>query len=99
MKLSFRKFIKRQPLFGDVDAYLRSQGFVLFDLVTQDGWCRLPRYLSPFQSQRRAGQLLWADAVYLRDLLNEDQRQQNAHLQTPEHLLKLAADRRCPGLP
>ncbi|HIK48642.1 FkbM family methyltransferase [Thermosynechococcus sp. M55_K2018_012] len=91
VEVEFSEVYRRQPLFGDVDAYLRSQGFVLFDLLTHDAWCRLPRYLSPFQSQRRAGQLLWADAIYLRDLLADHQRQHNAHLQTPEHLLKLAA--------
>lgn len=91
VEVEFSEIYRGQPLFADIDAYLRAQGFVLFDLLTDDAWCRLPRYLSPFQSQRRAGQLLWADAVYLRDLLNEDQRQQNAHLQTPAHLLKLAA--------
>ncbi|WJI26554.1 FkbM family methyltransferase [Thermosynechococcus sp. B1] len=91
VEVEFSEVYRGQPLFGDIDAYLRAQGFVLFDLLTNDGWCRLPRYVSPFCSQRRGGQLLWADAIYLRDLLNENQQQQNRHLQSPSHLLRLAA--------
>ncbi|RMD76928.1 MAG: FkbM family methyltransferase [Chloroflexi bacterium] len=91
IEVEFSEVYRGQPLFSDIDAYLRGQGFVLFDLLTNDGWCRLPRYLSPLRSQRRTGQLLWADAIYLRDLLSHDQQPQNAHLQTPVHLLKLAA--------
>lgn len=91
IEVEFSAIYRGQPLFSDIDQYLRSQGFVLFDLTMDNSWCRLPRAISPFQSQRRGGQLLWADAIYLRDLLGDDQRQQNAHLQTPAHLLKLAA--------
>ncbi len=65
VEVEFSEVYQGQPLFSDIDQHLRTQGFVLFDLVTEDGWCRLPRQISPVRSQRRPGQLLWADAIYL----------------------------------
>lgn len=69
-----------QPLFADVDLYLREQGFSLFDVTV----ARRPR--SMIQSVNRPGQPLWGDAIYLRDL------QQNADdsFQFPEQAFKLA---------
>jgi len=55
-----------------------------------DPWCRLPRSIAPLWSANRPGQLLWANALYLRDLLNEELAEQNTPLKTPEHFLKLA---------
>jgi len=89
VEVEFSEVYKGQPLFSDIDQYLRQQGFVLFDLVTEDAWCRLPRQFSPVRSQRRAGQLLWADAIYFRDLLQDNAQVQ--HLYSPESLLKLGA--------
>lgn len=89
VEVEFSEVYERQPLFSDIDQYLRQQGFVLFDLVTEDPWCRLPRQISPVRSQRRAGQLLWADAIYFRDLLQKDAQTQP--LYSPASLLKLGA--------
>ncbi|XFA73825.1 FkbM family methyltransferase [Thermosynechococcaceae cyanobacterium Okahandja] len=91
VEVEFSEIYQGQPLFSDIDQYLRQQGFVLFDLSTDDAWCRLPRQISPVRSHRRGGQLLWADALYLRDLLKEDSKAQTAHLYSPESLLKLGA--------
>ncbi len=51
-----------QPLFADVDSYLRGFGFMLFDL-SRNRYRRtsLPRHIAT------RGQMLWGDAIYLRD--------------------------------
>jgi len=72
-----------QPLFAEVDQFLRSQGFTFFGLT---GASR-PRHHSPVQSVLRPGQLLWGDALYLRDLIAPDCP---PCFQSPQHLLKLA---------
>ena len=82
-EVGFSHLYKNQPLFADVDIYLREQGFTLFDL---DGAYRL-RSISPIGSTVRAGQLLYADASYFRDLI-EDSLENN--LKTPDRILKLA---------
>jgi FkbM family methyltransferase len=51
-----------QPLFADVDPYLRSLGFVLFDLSRS----RCRRANLPANVLTR-GQFVWGDALYLRD--------------------------------
>ncbi|HEY9616530.1 MAG TPA: FkbM family methyltransferase [Microcoleaceae cyanobacterium] len=83
IEVEFSSLYVDQPLFADVDRYLRQQGFTLFDL--QGGYGT--RANLPMRSTVRAGQLLWGDALYLRDLVPEEQ---NLSLKTPDHLLKLA---------
>jgi len=73
-----------QPLFADVDTYLRQRGFTLFDLKL----ARRVRSRSPIQSPLHPGQILWGDAYYFYDLLRQDMALSRA--QTPAHLLKLA---------
>jgi FkbM family methyltransferase len=73
-----------QPLFADVDTYLRSQEFTLFDVA----FARRPRARSPIVSNAHPGQILWGDAFYFYDFLRQD-----LHISrtiTPERLLKLA---------
>jgi hypothetical protein len=82
-EVEFSHLYKNQPLFADVDIYLREQGFTLFDL---NNAYRL-RSGSPIRSTVRAGQLLWGDAFYFRDLI-DDSLENN--LKTPDKLLKLA---------
>jgi len=56
-----------QPLFADVDAYLRSQGFMLHTMDALQG-----RMFKPFwwgsDLNRGVRQVLWTDAVYIRDV-------------------------------
>jgi len=82
-EVEFSHLYKNQPLFADVDIYLREQGFTLFDL---NNAYRL-RSISPISSTVRAGQLLWGDAFYFQDLI-EDSLENN--LKTPDRILKLA---------
>ncbi|NET60226.1 MAG: FkbM family methyltransferase [Symploca sp. SIO2E6] len=83
IEVEFSHLYVNQPLFADIDTYLRNQGFTLFDLANS---YRL-RARSPLQSRVRSGQLLWADAFYFRDLIREDI---SISLKTPEEILKLA---------
>jgi FkbM family methyltransferase len=83
IEVEFSPLYTNQPLFSDVDTYLRNRDFTLFDLATS---YRL-RSGSPIQSTMRPGQILWADAFYFRDLIREDI---NLQLKTPQQILKLA---------
>jgi len=67
IEVEFSHLYANQPLFSDVDSFLRKQGFSLFDLACT----RCIRSRSPIHTRRHPGQLLWADAFYFRDLLQE----------------------------
>jgi FkbM family methyltransferase len=82
-EVEFSHLYINQPLFADVDVYLRKHGFTLFDLSI----ATRTRAISPIRSTIRSGQILWGDAFYLRDLIREDI---NPDLKTPDQILKLA---------
>jgi len=69
-----------QPLFSEVDQYLRTQGFSLFDISA----ARRPR--SIIQSTKRSGQLLWGDALYLREAAQTPE----GEFECPDQAFKLA---------
>ncbi len=81
LEVEFSPLYVGQPLFSDLDPYLRSQGFALFDLMI----AREKR--SPLCSNNRPGQATWGEAIYLRDPLQEGAP---SMLQTPEQIFKLA---------
>lgn len=62
VEVEFSPIYQNQPLFSDVDAYLRQFGFMLFDLSR----ARYRRQNYPYDKETR-GQLLWGDAFYLKD--------------------------------
>jgi FkbM family methyltransferase len=65
IEVEFVPLYEGQALFADVDAFVRAAGFTLFDIRPQR-WSRIadaPR--DPYAGGR---QLMWGDAVYLRDL-------------------------------
>ncbi len=82
VEVEFSHLYANEPLFADVDTYLRRQGFTLFDLAPLSRGQR-----SQLHSTERPGQVLWADAIYVRDLLQEDT---NAQFKSPDQLFKLA---------
>ena len=82
IEVEFSELYLNQPLFADVDSYLRKKGFVLFELEPM-----ARRFRSSLFSTRHPGQVLWADAIYLRDPL---QSNCPAYFKQPEQLLKLA---------
>lgn len=83
IEVEFSHLYVDQPLFADVDTFMRKQGFTLFDIATS----RRVRDRSPIVSNVHPGQLLWGDAYYFRDLIGEGV---NTPLKTPERILKLA---------
>ncbi len=91
IEIEFNPLYMNQPLFGDIDSYLRSQGFSILDFRT----ARRLRSIAPvFDSRNRgwAGQLLWGDAIYFRDLIAYPEENP---LKTPKNLLKLACVLSC----
>jgi FkbM family methyltransferase len=81
-EVEFVPIYRRQPLFADVDHFLREQGFMFHRFVNMEGrTLQLPETNrdpeTPWQ------QLLWADAVYVRDIFAWDQL-------ASDSLLKLA---------
>ena len=84
VEVNFSHLYVKQPLFADVDTYLRNKYFTLFDLTG----AYYPRARSPLvRSTARPGQLLWGDAYYFRDLISEDI---SLNLKTPDKIFKLA---------
>ena len=83
-EVEFTEIYAGQPLFSDVDIYLRNQGLTLFDFGSM---YRDRRRDIPVISQSHPGALIWSDAFYFRDLMRSDL---NPSLKTPERLLKLA---------
>jgi len=83
-EVAFSPLYADQPLFADVDRYLRQRqfGFFNFEFRGSPG----VRRRSPVQSKSRGGQLLWADAIYLRELTFSEQ----ATPETLNRLFKLA---------
>jgi hypothetical protein len=82
-EVEFVPLYRGQPLFADVDTFLRAQGF---QFHTFTGLAR--RYIAPLSSPRDkpngVNQMVWADAVYMRDPLSWPQL-------APERRLMLAA--------
>lgn len=84
VEVSFVELYKNQPLFADVDIYLRNQEFTLLDFGTK--WHGRRQGIK-LMSQQHPGQFVWTDAYYARDLIRPDQ---NFKFKTPERIFKLA---------
>lgn len=82
-EVAFAELYLGQPLFCDVDCYLRDRHYSLFFLERS---YRIRRN-SPVGSAVRPGQMLWGDAFYFLDLLSD---QVDDSLKTPERIFKLA---------
>lgn len=74
-EVSFVEFYKKQPLFADVDAFMRSKGFVLFDLLPSRAYRfdgehshgQLRRHLNIIKNRNDISRrLIEGDALYLR---------------------------------
>lgn len=87
LEVEFTKMYKNQPLFSDIDRFLQPYDFSLFDLIIEHPMCRRPRSVSEIYSQEKTGQLLWADALYLRDIFLSSS---SIFKTQPQQLLKLA---------
>lgn len=70
-EIEFLPIYKRQPLFADIDAFLRSQGFVLHKISGMKG----ASFKLPGIDVELAGavnQAMWGEAVYIRDFMALD---------------------------
>lgn len=67
-EIEFNSLYIGQPLFADVDQFLRANGFSLFDFNV----AHRPRTEVSLPPSYRRGQLLWGDGYYIRDLIKED---------------------------
>lgn len=82
-EVEFTEIYTGQPLFGDIDVFLRKQGFTLFDVSNMHrAYHRMPVF-----SKEHEGSLIGGDAFYFRDLICEDL---TTHLKKPENIFKLA---------
>lgn len=81
-EVEFVPLYKDQPLFGDIDAFLRRHGFLFHTMVP------FGRTFKPIVANNNDGgwirQMLWADAVYVRDFTKFSNL-------APESLVKIAA--------
>lgn len=82
MEVEFVPIYENQPLFAEIDLFMRQNGFLLHKLVDVGGRSIRPFAVegNPYQSM---SQLLWADAVYIKDFTRFDTL-------SPEMLLKTA---------
>jgi FkbM family methyltransferase len=81
-EVEFVPLYRGQPLFGDVQCFLRDRGFVLHKLIDVAG--RAFRPFTPPNPYMPVSQLLWADAIFVRDFSRLD-------AYSDEDLLKAAA--------
>jgi hypothetical protein len=105
-EIEFIELYEGQPLMADIDKFLRSQGFCFHRFAYTSG-----RQFKPWQlntnSQSGMNQLLWGDAIYIRDFRNIS-NWTNRHLQAAvfmlheafgscdsAHFLLQELDRRC----
>jgi FkbM family methyltransferase len=84
IEVEFSHLYRNQPLFADVDTFLRNERFTLFDLPCSYRHRYLLNQKSPTHPH---GQILWGDAFYLRDLISEEFR---GKTEKPEQIFKLA---------
>lgn len=92
VEVFFHPYHIGRPLFTDIDQNLRKFGFVLFDFLNLEKWCRKTLATSDPISWYGNGQLIWAQALYLRDLVAEMKSSQSKITQKDKiKLLKLAS--------
>ncbi len=85
IEVEFIEIYKNQPLFGDIDAWVRSKGFILFDI--SKAFCKRLVVAEDVPSH---GQLTWGDAIYLRDV-NSLFKEPEGVQACADKLVKLAA--------
>ena len=80
-EVEFVEIYRNQPLFGDIQRFMRDQGFVLHKLVDISG--RNFRPMSTGDPTQALSQFLWADAVFVKDFAKIGEY-------SPEQMLKAA---------
>ena len=77
-EVEFLPLYRDQALFGDIQCFLRDQGFVLHKLIDVGG--RPFRPFAPTNPFLPMSQLLWADAIFVRDFTRLDRFDDDALL-------------------
>lgn len=81
-EVEFVPLYKQQPLFSDIDLELRKHGFLIHKFVGIMGRAFKPIIMNG-DINRMVSQMLWSDAVYLKNFMNFDNL-------NPQQLLKIA---------
>ncbi len=72
VEVSFVPFRFEQPLASDIDQFMRTQGFELFNILGAAHWRRQGYHIHPYYSRERVpyarGQIVQADYLYFRTL-------------------------------
>ena len=86
--------VGEQPVFSEVDTFLRSQGFKLFDIevsrFTREVLTQ-PEELSEVGATANSGQVIGADVLYLRDGVAEIEEPEKVSRWNDNSILKLAS--------
>ena len=82
VEVEFLELYEHQPLFADVDSYLRSNGFMFHQFGGMGTRCFKPVQFTE-NPTRGIGQMIWSDAVYIADYRRWDSL-------TTDKLLRLA---------
>ncbi|MBL9001874.1 MAG: FkbM family methyltransferase [Phycisphaerae bacterium] len=82
-EVEFIPLYKGQPVFADIDSELRRQGFLLHMFADSISGRAFKPLMGPRGINERLNQVLWTDAVYVRNFMTFDAL-------SPEQLLKLA---------
>lgn len=77
-EVEFLPIYKNQPLFGDVQLFLHEQGFVLHKLIDIGSRCFRP--IDVGNNMVGVSQMLWADAVFVRNFVDLAKYQDEALL-------------------
>jgi hypothetical protein len=68
-EVEFVPLYREQPLFGDIQKFLVEQGFMLHKLIDIAGRPLRPIVMGP-NPYKAMSQVLWADAIFVRDYIN-----------------------------
>lgn len=85
VEVEFNHTYRNRPAFGEIDRYLRGFGFQLFDLQ-REFWMRT----TGLRTGQAKGQLIWADALYLRSIASLLERWRRQSAQTCEREMRIA---------
>jgi len=92
LEVLFHSCIRNQPTFSHIDLFLDSLGFRLFDLaIYRQARKALPLPTIPPLGVTQQGQVLWGQALYLRDGFSELESNQELYHWDQVNVLKLAS--------
>ena len=91
LEVLFHSFLRHQPTFSEIDLWLAERGFYLYDLATyRHGRKALP-LPSDSYGNTKEGQVLWGQALYLRDGFQELNNNDFSLFGNPSKIFKLAS--------